>query len=168
MRADLIVEPALADGLGSTPAEPILAPMVSPPLEFTHALGVDLILEGFLAHHGTPRDLVLSETSDLVLAGDYCYAAGLVRVAQANDVFVIDALARLVALSAGLAATGRRAELSTVWLGTAAVIIRGADPRMRARFADAIRRASADEDPSGFAQLAAELRNPPDLESVFA
>jgi hypothetical protein len=168
VRADLIVEPVLAEGLGPTPAEPILAPAVSPPLEFTHALGIDLILEGFLAHHGTPRDLVLRETSDLVLAGDYCYAAGLVRIAQANDVFVIDALARLVALSSGLVATGRRAELPAVWLGTASVIVRSADPRVRARFADALRRSTDDEDPSGFTRLAAELRNPPDMEGVFA
>jgi hypothetical protein len=168
MRADLIVEQALADGLGPTPAEPILAPAVSPPLEFTHALGLDLILEGFLAHHGRPRDLVLDETSALVLAGDYCYAAGLVRVAQANDVFVIDALARLVALSSGLVATGRRSELPNVWLGTATAIARSSDPRMRERFGAAIRRSTDVADPAGFDQLAAELKNPPDLESVFA
>jgi hypothetical protein len=85
VRTDLITEPALAEGLGAVAAEPLLAPLVSPPLAPEHALGLDLILEGFLAHHGRPRELVLADTSGLVLAGDYCFAAGLVRVAEARD-----------------------------------------------------------------------------------
>lgn len=168
MRSDLLRDPALADGLRSVPAQPLLAPLVSPPLDPAHALGFDLILEGFLAHHGHPRELVLPETSALVLAGDYCYAAGLVRIARANDVFVIDALAQLVALSAGVAATGRQAELPNMWLGTAAAIADTARVALRLRFADAVDRATRHADPSGFDALACELADPPDLKAVFA
>ncbi len=168
MRTDLLIEPALADGLGAAPAQALLAPLISPPLELDHALGIDLILEGFLAHHGRPRELVVRESSGLVLAGDYCYAAGLVRVARAHDVFVIDALARLVALSVGVVATRRAAELPGLWLGTTAAIAGSGDPRVRLSFAEAVRRSTGEADPSGFNDLAALLANPPDLEAVFA
>jgi hypothetical protein len=167
MRTDLQIEPALAEGLGPAPAQPLLAPLISPPLALDHALGIDLILEGFLAHHGRPRELVLPEPSALVLAGDYCFAAGLVRVARAQDVFVIDALARLVALSAGVVATGRSAELPSLWLGTTAAIAGSSDPNVRRRFTEAVRRATDDADASGFDDLAALLVDPPDLEAVF-
>lgn len=161
-------DPALAEGLQAEPAEPLLALLVSPPLEPAHALGFDLILEGFLAHHGRPRELVLPEASALVLAGDYCYAAGLVRVARAKDVFVIDALAQLVALSAGVAATGRQAELPNMWLGTAAAIAGSGRQAMRDRFAEAVDRATRHADPSGFDDLARGILDPPDLKAVFA
>lgn len=168
MRTDLLVEPALAQGLHAVPAEPLLAWAVSPPLEFEHALGFDLILEGFLAHHGRPRELVLPDIPALVLAGDYCFAAGLVRVARANDVFVIDALASLVGLSVGVVASGRRAELPMLWRGTAAAVAGSAQPATRAAFAEAVRRATHDGDPSGFGHLAREVPDLPDLEGVFA
>jgi hypothetical protein len=167
VRTDLLLEPALAHGLQALPAQPVLAPLVSPPLEFDHALGFDLILEGFLAHHGRPRELVLPEISALVLAGDYCFAAGLVRVARANDVFVIDALASLVALSAGVVGTGRQAELPNMWLGTAAAVVGSADALTRNAFSEAVRRATHHADPSGFDALAHNVVDPPDLEGVF-
>ncbi len=167
MRTDLLLEPALAQGLQAVPARPLLAPLVSPPLDFDHALGFDLILEGFLAHHGRPRELVVPETSALVLAGDYCYAAGLVRVARAHAVFVIDALASLVALSAGVVGTGRQAELPNMWLGTAAAVVGSADAVMRTAFSEAVRRAIHHADPAGFDELAHDVVDPPDLEGVF-
>lgn len=168
MRTDLLTEPALAEGLAAVAAEPLLATLVTPPLATEHALGLDLILEGFLAHHGRPRELVHIDASGLVLAGDYCFAAGLVRVAGAQDVFVVDALARLVALSAGVVATGRATELPALWLGTAAAIAGGGDPATRAQFAEAVRRSTDLADPSGFDALAHSLDDPPDLAVVFA
>jgi len=83
-------------------------------------------------------------------------------------VFVIDALARLVALSAGLVATGRRNELAVVWLGTVVAIAGSADPATRARLSEAVRRSTDDRDSGGFDQLAAELIDPPDLVAVLA
>jgi hypothetical protein len=167
MRTDLLIESALAEGLAAAPAAPLLAPLVSPPLAPDHAVGFDLILEGFLAHHGRPRELVRTDSPGLVLAGDYCYAAGLVRVARAQDVFVIDALARLVALSAGVVATGRSAELPALWLGTTAAIAGSGDKRVRDGFAEAVRRSTDEADSAGFDDLAALLADPPDLEAVF-
>ena len=73
------------------------------PFEIPHeAAGLDLILEGFLLHHGQARHLTPSGPGREVLAGDYCYAHGLVRITGAGDLFVVEALADLIALGAGL------------------------------------------------------------------
>ena len=132
VRAELAAEPTLARGLVAVSPPPLLAPRVSPPLAPEHAEGLDLILEGFLAHHGRPRHLATTVKSDLVLAGDYCYAAGLVRVARAGDLFVIEALANLVALSAGLVADGRRDALPSLWGATVAAIAAPRGPEITA------------------------------------
>lgn len=57
-----------------------------------------------------------------VLAGDYCYAQGLVRVAATGDLSVVEALADLVALSAAAVAAGRDADLLPLWRATAAAV----------------------------------------------
>ena len=47
------------------------------------AVGLDLILEGFLLHHGAPAPpRARPSPGREVLAGDYCYAHGLVRIAD--------------------------------------------------------------------------------------
>ncbi len=168
MRTDLLQDPTLSQGVAETPAAPLLAPVVSPPLAFEDAIGVDLILEGFLAHHAHPREIALTGTADLVLAGDYCYAAGLVRVARANDLFVIDVLAQLVALSSGVVASGRRAQLPTIWLGALAAIAHHDRALATDQFRDAVLHAVGSDDIAGFAALAATLSDPPNLEEVFA
>ncbi|MCB0881936.1 MAG: hypothetical protein KDC33_06930 [Thermoleophilia bacterium] len=105
IRDELAGDPTLAARLRPEAAPAILSPAAGGRLDRAQATGLDLILEGFLAHHGTPRHL--SPAPDRhVLAGDYCYAAGLVRVADAGDVEVIRVLADLVARSAGLVADG--------------------------------------------------------------
>ena len=86
-------------------------------------LGVDLILEGFLAHHGTPRYLRPGDRiGGGVLAGDYCYATGLVAVAGDGDLTVIRVLADLVAVSAVLVSDGRRDRLASFWSAAVATI----------------------------------------------
>ncbi|HWH15432.1 MAG TPA: hypothetical protein VNT51_11860 [Miltoncostaeaceae bacterium] len=122
MREELLAEPTLRTRLADRPAPPLLAPLVGPPLAPADADGLDLILEGFLAHHGRPRDLAPAGRDADVLAGDFCYAAGLVRVARSGDVFVVAALAELVALSAGLVADGRAELLPVLWRAVAAVV----------------------------------------------
>ena len=103
------------------PAELLLAPLGRERLG-AHADGLDLILEGFLLHHGRPR-LAWSEDADTrLLAGDWCYARGLVEVSEAADLGAIDALARLIALSSALVAEGRRGELARLWTATAGAI----------------------------------------------
>ncbi len=122
MRAVLADEPSLAGELIQPAAAPLLAPLVVPPLTADQATGLDLILEGFLLHHGTPRHLSPAVPGREVLAGDYCYAYGLVRIAAAGDLFVVEALADLIAVGAGLVASGDRASLVPLWRATTAAI----------------------------------------------
>ena len=101
--AVLAAQPALAGR--TVDADEVLVPLVCPPLAREHALGLELILEGFLLHHGASRHVLQVEMGAAVLAGDYCYAQGLVRVAATGDLSVVEALADLVATTTvGLAA----------------------------------------------------------------
>lgn len=169
MRADLTAEPGLAEGLVHPPPPPLLGPLVTPPLAPGQAAGLDLILEGFLLHHGRPRHLALAERGERVLAGDYCYAHGLVRVAAAGDLFVIEALSDLIALGAGLVATGERDALPDLWRATAAAI--AADGAERERAAAALlagkRRLREDGDAAALAGLGASLAPTPELSELF-
>jgi hypothetical protein len=171
VRGALAEEPGLAAELIEPAAPPLLAPLVSPPLDERQAAGLDLILEGFLLHHGRPRHLRPSAPGREVLAGDYCYANGLVRIAEAGDLFVVEALADLIALGAGIVAAGPRDALVPLWRATtAAIAARGGPQRDAAaeRFLvaqDALRR---DGDATGLVALAAELPPTPGLEEAFA
>jgi hypothetical protein len=170
VRAVLAQEEALAAGLAEPPAETLFAPLIAPPLAPDQAVGLDLILEGFLLHHGRPRHLVPSGPGHEVLAGDYCYAHGLVRVAEAGDLFVIEALADLIALGAGVVASGRREALEPLWRATAAAIAaRGSAEAgdVAARLIEAKRRLRVDGDPSGLAEVAAALPPTPGLAEAF-
>jgi len=171
VRAVLIGEPGLAAELIEPAAAPLLAPLVSPPLSAPQAAGLDLILEGFLLHHGSARHLRPSGPGREVLAGDYCYANGLVRITDAGDLFVVEALADLIALGAGVVAAGRRDVLVPLWRATTAAIAARGGPRgdetaerfLAAR--DALRRTG---DAEGLVRLAAELPATAGLEEAFA
>jgi len=170
VRAVLVSEPALAAELVDPEPEPLLAPLVTPPLAAREGEGLDLILEGFLLHHGQPRHIRPAARGRRVLAGDYCYAQGLVRVASAGDLFAIEALADLIALSAGLVARGRRDALAPLWLATAAAIAgRRKEDDARALHLAAAKIALRDEDdPEPLRALAAVLPPAPGLATVFA
>jgi hypothetical protein len=128
VRVVLADEVALAGELIEPEAPPLLAPLVTPPLAADQAIGLDLILEGFLLHHGRPRHVAPAAPGREVLAGDYCYAHGLVRIASAGDLFVVSALADLIALGAGIVAAGERAGLVPLWRATTwAIAARGGD-----------------------------------------
>ncbi len=164
------MEPGLAAELREPPADPLLAPLASPPLTPGQAAGLDLILEGFLLHHGRPRHVAPSEPGREVLAGDYCYAHGLVRVAEAGDLFVIEALADLIALGAGLVASGDRGALAPLWRATTAAIAARRSPEgdaVGARLLEAKRRLRAGEGASALAQVAATVPPTPGLEAAF-
>jgi hypothetical protein len=165
-------EVALAGELIEPEAPPLLAPLVIPPLAPDEAIGMDLILEGFLLHHGRPRHVAPAAPGREVLAGDYCYAHGLVRIAAAGDLFVVSALADLIALGAGIVAAGERAGLVPLWRATTwAIASRGDGPRpdpVEARF-----RAAQDALRTGgghgpLETLAAELPPTPGLEEALA
>ncbi|MBI2684098.1 MAG: hypothetical protein HYX33_01695 [Actinobacteria bacterium] len=122
MRSVFAEQPTLLDRLADPLPALLLAPHVTPPLTTSAADGLDLILEGFLLHHGTPRLLPSTEPGRRVLAGDFCYAQGLVRVAADGDLRVVEALAELIALSAAVVADGDGALLPALWTVTVAAI----------------------------------------------
>lgn len=168
MRAVLADEVALAGELIDPEAGPLLAPLVAPPLAPDQAIGLDLILEGFLLHHGRPRHIAPAAPGREVLAGDYCYAHGLVRIAAAGDLFVVSSLADLIALGAGLVAAGDRAGLVPLWRATTwAIASRGRDG-VEARFRaaqDALRAGGGHE---LLEELAGALPPTPGLEEALA
>ena len=70
------------------------------------ALGLETIYEAYLVHYGRPRLFAPSEESERVLLGDYLYAHGLVRVAEAGGVEAVAAMAELISRCAALRAGG--------------------------------------------------------------
>jgi hypothetical protein len=171
VRAALAGEPAFALDLVEPAPDLLLSPLVSPPLDPRQGEGLDMILEGFLLHHGEPRHLRPPERGRRVLAGDYCYAHGLVRVAEGGDLVVIEALAELIALGAGLVAQERHDLLAPLWLVTAEVIARrggpdGDGPALRASAAKLALRRDGDGGP--LLALAEELGPAGGLAEAFA
>lgn len=166
MRRALAAEPGLARSLVEPAPALVAAPLAAPGLSEEHAAGLDLILEGFLLHHGRPRHLDMADEGRRVLAGDYCYAHGLVWVAEAGDLHVIELLADLVAMSAAIVSTGDRAGLAPLWHATMAAIA-FPDPAFAARLEAAKEALRARSDPSGLLALADELPAAPDLEEVL-
>jgi hypothetical protein len=158
MRDVLLDEPQLAQRLIEPAPAPLLAPLAEPALGAHAAEGLDLILEGFLLHHGTPLHIDLDDVGRRVLAGDFCYAAGLVRVAEPGDLEVISMLAELISLATGLVAGGRREALVPLWLATA-VAAGGRD--RRDAYAQAVDALRAGHDAEQLAALAREAGDAP-------
>ena len=156
------MSPGIAERIAAPP--PLLARHASPPLAPDEATGLDLILEGFLLHHGRPRGN--PPASGLVLAGDACYAEGLVRVAAAGDLVVIRLLADLIARSASLVADQRRDLLPVLWAATVATIARHSREGVNqlAAAADAM----SSGDPSAHVHLAEQSDCYPELAEVLA
>jgi hypothetical protein len=65
----------------------------------------------------------------VLLLGDYLYAHGLVRVAQAGPVEAVNDLAALISLCAQLRADGLPGD-GEAWAATAATLGRGEDARL--------------------------------------
>ena len=161
----LAEQPALAGR--TTDADEVVVPLVSPPLPRANALGFELILEGFLLHHGRPRHVDNVPMGAAVLAGDYCYAQGLVRIAATGDLRMVEALGDLVALSAAAVASGREDDLVPLWRCTAAAVSGEPGPAT----ADAVRAARAalrEGIPGPIHELAAGLPPAPALEEALA
>ncbi len=162
MRTALAAQPGLAGVLVEPAPDLVVAPLAEPGLSEEHATGLDLILEGFLLHHGRPRHLDLTDPGRRVLAGDYCYAHGLVWVAQAGDLRTIALLADLVAMSAALVSTGDRGGLAPLWRSTVAAIA-GADGAFDERLR-AAKAALRSGDLAPIRVLAQDLPPAPELE----
>ncbi len=134
---------------GGRATEPVFSPLAPPEL----GLGVETIYEGYLVHYGRPRLFAPGDGDIALLLGDYLYAHGLVRVAEAGDVDAVADLAELISLCAQGRAEGRDGD-GAAWAATAALLGRGGlegarrDLRVRGDAAELeaeARRAAGDE-----------------------
>src|SRR5580704_10434487 len=93
-------------------------PVFSPLAPDTFALGLETVYEAYLVHYGKPRLFAVSDRDEAVLLGDYLYAHGLVRVADAGGVDAVAAMAELISCCAALRADGAEGD-GDVWVETA-------------------------------------------------
>jgi hypothetical protein len=93
-----------------------------------HALAVETIYEGYLLHYGRPRLFEPADLDTAVLLGDYLYAHGLVRLAEAGSVDAVADLAELISLCAQLRAEHLEGD-GVAWAATAA-LLGMRDPRL--------------------------------------
>jgi hypothetical protein len=88
---------SLRDAHGWTP---VFSPLAPDEL----ALGLETVYEAYLVHYGSPRLFAPADADEAVLLGDYLYAHGLVRIAEAGGVPAVAVLAELIARCAALRA----------------------------------------------------------------
>ena len=110
-------------------ADPRRQAVFSPLAEERCGLGLETIYEGYLLHYGRPRLFEPADADTSLLLGDYLYAHGLVRVAQAGPVEAVSDLAALISLCAQLRADGLPGD-GQAWAATAATLGRGEAARL--------------------------------------
>jgi len=113
-------------------AEPEREAVFSPLAEERYGLGLETIYEGYLLHYGRPRLFEPADADTALLLGDYLYAHGLVRVAEAGPVEAVSDLAALISLCAKLRADSLPGD-GEAWAATAATLGRGEDARLEWR-----------------------------------
>jgi hypothetical protein len=96
-------------------------PVFSPLAEERYALGLETIYEGYLVHYGTPRLFAPPDCDTALLLGDYLYAHGLVRVADAGDVDAVADLSELISLCSQLRAEEADGD-GPLWAATATLL----------------------------------------------
>ena len=96
--------------------------------EERYALGLETIYEGYLLHYGRSRLFAPADDDTALLLGDYLYAHGLVRIAEAGTVEAVADLAALISHCAHLRADGQPGD-GEAWAATAATL--GAGPAAR-------------------------------------
>jgi hypothetical protein len=94
-----------------------------------YAVGLETIYEGYLLHYGRPRLFSPIDDDTALLLGDYLYAHGLVRVAEAGTVEAVADLAALISLCAQLRADGLPGD-GEAWAATASTLGRGEAARL--------------------------------------
>jgi hypothetical protein len=100
----------------------------SPLADERYALGLETIYEGFLLHYGRPRLFAPADDDTALLLGDYLYAHGLVRVADAGTVEAVADLAALISRCAQLRADGLSGD-GEAWAATAETLGEGPEAR---------------------------------------
>jgi len=88
-------------------------------------VGLETVYEAYLVHYGAPRLFEAPDTDEAILLGDYLYAHGLVRVAEAGGVPAVAILADLIARCAALRADGAAGD-GEAWVDAARAL--GGDP----------------------------------------
>jgi hypothetical protein len=83
-----------------------LAAVFSPLVPEKLALGLETVYEAYLVHYGRPRLFEAPDPDEAILLGDYLYAHGLVRIAEAGGVDAVRVLAGLISRCAALRADG--------------------------------------------------------------
>jgi hypothetical protein len=89
------------------------------------ALGLETVYEAYLVHYGRPRLFDAPDGDEAVLLGDYLYAHGLVRIAEAGGVDAVRVLADLISCCAALRADGLAGD-GEAWVEAARAL--GGDP----------------------------------------
>jgi hypothetical protein len=89
------------------------------------ALGLETVYEAYLVHYGRPRLFTSDEESERVLLGDYLYAHGLVRIAEAGGVDAVATMAELISRCASLRAAAEPGD-GEAWIAAARSL--GGDP----------------------------------------
>ena len=127
---DSIVEAAARESRlwGDTALQPkqqVRTAVFSPLAPERHALGLETIYEGYLAHYGRSRLFAPGDRDTALLLGDYLYAHGLVRVAETGDVKAVSDLAELISRCAQLRAEGLGGD-GEEWVATSRALGNGA------------------------------------------
>jgi hypothetical protein len=102
-------------------------------------LGLETVYEAYLVHYGRPRLFAPADASERILLGDYLYAHGLVRIAEAGGVDAVAAMAELISRCAALRAAGDAGD-GDAWVDTSRSL--GGEPAA-ADIAEALARHSA-------------------------
>ena len=108
--------------------EPVFSPLAPDEL----ALGLETVYEAYLVHYGRPRLFNAPDADGAVLLGDYLYAHGLVRIAEAGGVDAVRVLAELISRCAALRADGSTGD-GDAWVDAARALGGSADPAAVAR-----------------------------------
>jgi len=96
--------------------------LLAPP---AFVVGVETVYEAYLVHYGTPRLFDAPDVDEAVLLGDYLYAHGLVRIAEAGGVAAVATMAELISRCAALRADGAAGD-GEAWVDAARAL--GGDP----------------------------------------
>jgi len=99
----------------------VFSPLAPPVYE----LGLETVYEAYLVHYGRPRLFAPDGKTDRILLGDYLYAHGLVRIAEAGGVDAVAAMAELISRCASLRAAGAPGD-GEAWVDAARAL--GGDP----------------------------------------
>jgi hypothetical protein len=94
--------------------EPVFSPLAPDAL----ALGLETVYEAYLVHYGRPRLFEAPDADETILLGDYLYAHGLVRIAEAGGVDAVRVLAGLISRCAALRADGSAGD-GDAWVAAA-------------------------------------------------